>query len=386
MINVAIVTTNDNVAYAMSTVITKRGAKCRHIKNYSFREIKTCNIVIFDLDHIQGFEDQIKKDSAGFKDLIVLGYGRQNDIMEDFKAIMTVREKPLLSEHFSKCLQDLKLIKKTEYIVNTEENPIYDRLGFNPDSLLDTDILSDRERLQKLKTVVEKHYDGPGEGEFLEKIGLKNVEIDRSSEITVLEKKRVIDYRSQFVDDALIMYRAKKLRQMRLSLDEIDAKIQEMMMLDVNRNHIKRSLFSESDILDGFTSTKRYIDIKQEISSMLEPANTNVKNNETNQLKKDISIPDITIEQQRRDAIYDEPIGTVDKDDSTAITYTATEQKYLKSGNGSNQIKSTLQQQGTHSAHDVPGVVLSSAELSDRLNKKLSPEQIEKLRKLGVKI
>ena len=386
MINVAVVTTNDNVAYAMSTVITKRGAKCRHIKDYSFHEIKTCSIVIFDLDHIHGFEDQIKKDSGAFRDLVVLGFGRQNDIMDDFKAIMTVREKPFQSEHFSKCLQDLKLIKKTECVVNTEKDPIYDKLGFNPDSLLDTDILSDYERLKNLKAAVEKHYNGPGESEFLEKVGLKNITVNRSSEITVLEKKRIIDYRSQFVDDALIMYRAKKLKQMRLSLSEIDAKIQEMMILDVNRNHGKKSLFSESDIMDGFETTKRYADIRKELSDTSNFNNDEKIAEEPIQLKKDISMPEITIEQQRKDAIYDNQIRSNDESDESKIIYNSTEQKYLRAQNNRAENKSTLPQQGNQSAHDLSEVVLSSTELSERLNKTLSQEQIEKLRKLGVKI
>lgn len=390
MINVAIVTTNDNVAYAMSTVVAKRGAKSRHIKEYSFADVKTCSIVIFDLDHIDGYEDRIKKDSGGFKDLIAIGYGRDTDLMDDFRPIMTVREKPLLAEHLSKYLQDLKALRKSEQVINTDSNPICDPMGISVESLLDTEILSDRDRMMRLKKVVDKMYKGPGEEEFLDSIGIKDIKkVDRTAEIVVEEKQRAIDYRSQFIDDALIMYRAKKLKQMRLSVYEIDAKIKELMGNDIKRAKTKSSLFTEGEILEEFAKSKRYADIQEEIhKDLVEQPGSQEARSDRDAVKsfEEIELGEPEIEEQRKEAIgYPIPEDAEKKEMMETESYTSVERKYLR-GDSVPIPKPIPQPQESSSARTVTVDVLSGAELSDRLHQKLSDKQIEKLRKLGVKI
>ena len=393
LINVAIVTTSDNVAYAMSTVVSKRGAKSRHIKEYSFAAVKSCNIVIFDLDHIDGYEDQIKKDSGGFTDLIAIGYGRDQDMMDDFRPIMSVREKPLLTEHFVQYLQDLRALRKTDRVVNTDPDPICNSVGIGVEELLDMEILSDRDRMLRLKKVVDTIYKGPGEEEFLDSIGIGDIKrIDRTVEIVVEKKKTATDYRLHFIDDALIMYRAKRLKQMRLSVQEIDMRIKELMKNDIKHAQAKSSLFTTEEVLDEFSKSKRYSDIQEEIQKR-DPDQTNTLPTVKSAKQSDQSVfqefevSEDDIEKQRKEAIgsVDQPgvhdLGSTEKNNN----YTEAELKYVRDANSSTN-KTRISSAVSSSARSVTGEMLSNAELSDRLHKNLTPEQIEKLRKLGVKI
>ena len=392
LINVAIVGKKDNVAYAMSTVVTKRGAKSQHIKEYSFEAIKTCSIVIFDLDNIQGYEDRIKKDSAGFNDIVVVGYSRKQDILDDFQSIMTVEEKPLRTEHLTQYLHNLKSLRKSDIVVNTDSDPLYSASGDKLDDFLNTDILSDRERMLKLKQVVNEKYDGPGEAEFLDQIGISDIKsIDRTTEIVVEEKITAIDYKSQFIDDALIMYRAKKLRKMHLTVEEIEVRIQELMGNDIK--HTRSDRINAADVVGEFSKSQRFSEIKKAFeeddleSSLISDEGSNPSHiPQTAILFEDDSWHDI--EEQRREAI-ELPLREENKDShQNSDNFTKTELKYIKTQTKVSSTKPETFSQSTVNSGARGSTVdtISDTELSNRLHNSLSPAQIERLKQLGVKI
>ena len=160
MINVGIVSNNDKVAFNMASVVCKVGAHCDRVKEYSFEKIKTFDIVIFDLDNIGDLSDQIKKNSSGFEDIVVAGFSRSQEIMDDFRPIMDVKTKPFRNEHILAFIENLKHVVKNDNIVNTEENPIYTKTGnaVAEQDPLNTDVFSNAELSSRLVKIINDKF------------------------------------------------------------------------------------------------------------------------------------------------------------------------------------------------------------------------------------
>ena len=305
---------------------------------------------------------------------------------------MTVEEKPLRTEHLTQYLHNLKSLRKSDIVVNTDSDPLYSASGDKLDDFLDTDILSDRERMLKLKQVVNEKYDGPGEAEFLDQIGISDIKsIDRTTEIVVEEKITAIDYKSQFIDDALIMYRAKKLRKMHLTVEEIEVRIRELMGNDIK--HTRSDRINAADVVGEFSKSQRLSEIKKAFeeddleSSLMSDECSNLSHiPQTAILFEDDSWHDI--EEQRREAI-ELPLREENKDShQNSDNFTKTELKYIKT---QTRVSSTKPETFSQSVADSGARgstvdTISDTELSNRLHNSLSPAQIERLKQLGVKI
>jgi hypothetical protein len=119
MINVGILSSKENVAFNMASVVCKVGAHCERIDSYSFQKVKTFNIVVIDLDNLtKGEDDIIKQTAAGFGDIIVAGFSRSQDVMDEFRPVMNVQLKPFKKDHILTFIEDLKHLEKDNCSVN----------------------------------------------------------------------------------------------------------------------------------------------------------------------------------------------------------------------------------------------------------------------------
>ncbi len=381
MINVGIVSSKENVAFNMASVVCKVGAHCERMDTYSFEKIKTFNIVIIDLDNLKPNEDNIiKETAAGFNDIIVAGFSRSPDVMDEFRPIMNVQVKPFKKDHILTFIEDLKHLEKDECSVNREENPIYTPTGnatFERDSL-NTDVFSDTELSLKLSRIVNKHYDGPSEKEFLKSIHLDDVVISEKPAPVIIELKKPqeVDFAEEFINDALLMYRAKKLKQLRLSPDEIKNRVKALMMYDATYG-------ANQSKLDATT-----LETKFEKSNKI-----NSEISRTNTVKTEIKEVELNIEDQRVERIEDEvdyiDMPPIINQEQNNDNYNQTELKYIKqpAAPSTNQnVKPVPKSTSMISQEESRKIVLDKAELSKKVQSSMTPEQIEKLRKLGVKI
>jgi hypothetical protein len=388
MINVGIVSNNDKVAFNMASVVCKVGAHCDRVREYSFEKIKTFDIVVIDLDNIGAMADNIKKTSAGFKNIIVAGFSRNQEIMDDFRPLMEVKTKPFRNEHILTFIDNLKHIVKNDTVVNTEENPIYTQTG-NPvaeQDPLNTDIFSNEEMSARLTKIINEKYHGPSEKQFLKQIHLDDVVMQqKETVITIAEPIKQINFADQFVDDALIMYRAKKLRSLRLAPDEIKNRVKALMIFDATHGATKDRINS-SELEEKFDKSKK---ISDEISKPLDTSN-NAQKTESKAFKE----VDIDINLQREEAVrHDTTVieQPVQGDTTSKVNnFTETELKYIKQSEPSDSTKNNTPTQTTStkivSNKNPNGIVVDRAELSKKVQSSMTPEQIEKLKKLGVKI
>lgn len=370
MINACVISSKENVAFNMASVVCKSGARCERFSLYSFEQIKNFNIAIIDLDNINDAEEEeIKKTSAGFKDIIVVGLSREQGKLDDFNFCMQTIRKPLLTDHIKKMFADVKNLVQNNCTINNEANPVYTKTCVNtePTQELDTDVFSDEELSRRLSKIVNAHYDGPNEQEFLQQIELDQVKIKKEKvEIRIQESPKV-DLASQFIDDALMMYRAKKLKRLNLSSSEIKNRIKSLLMYDASR----LEKLDKGELSDKWEHSAI-------ISSLAEQKNP-----------PEMDVDHVAnIEAQRREAIYDKPFtdadGAAEKVDKVVNNdnYNDTELKYIKRGENHQVPKKPTAMVPKSS----PGIVIEQSELSEKAQKSMTPEQIAKLRKLGVKI
>ena len=385
MINVGIVSNNEKVAFNMASVVCKVGAHCERITNYSFEKIKSFNIVVFDLDNIGDLSDTIKKTSGGFRDIVVAGFSRSQEIMDDFRPIMNVKIKPFRNEHILSFIEDLKHVVKSDTVVNTEQNPIYTALGENTTGRdpLNTDVFSNEDLSLRLSKIINEKYHGPSEKEFLEQIQMdvKVAPIPKETFIEIKEKPQNIDLTDTFIDDALIMYRAKKLRKLHLTPDEIKNRVKALMMFDAAHGATKEKI--DSSVLEA----------KFEQANRITEETLSVFDKESHvEVQRDFSAVKIDIQDQRKEAVYErqdpieQPIPTPNT--SKLDNFTETELKYIRQSPSSEPKKPEPVKTNTNLVpQNAPnGIVIDRAELSKKVQGTMSPEQIEKLRKLGVKI
>ena len=388
MINVGIVSNNDKVAFNMASVVCKVGAHCDRVKEYSFEKIKTFDIVIFDLDNIGDLSDQIKKNSSGFEDIVVAGFSRSQEIMDDFRPIMDVKTKPFRNEHILAFIENLKHVVKNDNIVNTEENPVYTKTGnaVAEQDPLNTDVFSNAELSSRLVKIINDKYKGPSEKEFLKQIHLDDVVVQpKETVVTVGEVRRVIDLTEQFIDDALIMYRAQKLRKLKLAPDEIKNRVKALMMFDASHGATKDKINS-SELEEKFDKSNR---ISEETLSKFDQEIPKQQ-----PVMRDFDEVKIDIQEQRTEAVYSGKPDIEHQDEvvktSKPDNFTETELKYIKQSNGTVEKPVVESQKPVStqvvSAKNPNGIVIDRSELSKKVHGAMSPEQIEKLRKLGVKI
>lgn len=378
MINVGIISEKESVAFHMASVVCKAGAHAERFDGYVFDNIKRFNIVIIDLDNAQASYENIKKSAAGIKDIIVAGFSRNNDLLDEYRPILSVYLKPFKTDHFLNFVADLKQVAKTENVVNTEAIPVYQPTGKHvvQDDPINTEVFSDKEMSQKLAKIINDKYSGPSEDEFLKSIGLNDVVIVKKPEVSVVIKPIVdqIDYSRQFVDDALLKYRAKKLRERQMSTKDVLSKVRELLKADAKR--------AKQSFVDVDTIMKKF-DESNEIEKTIE--STPISNEPIKPIE-DVG----TIEEQRREAIFTD-IERPREVDQTPLNdkFTDTELKYIKQSPSAKveqkaEVKpkptTTLPQPKTN------GVVIDQAEVAKKAQNKMTPEQIERLRKLGVKI
>ena len=233
--------------------------------------------------------------------------------------------------------QDVDEQEKVQDPISEEHSDDAEKLGHN---LLNNDRITDT-----LLQIVADHYSGVGEQAYYEQIGLgtfrQPTEHAVRKPILVVEDTppHRTDFTAQFVDDALNVYRAKKLRKKHLSAKDIEMKMREMIRHDATQTRAK-----------GFNAEEVISELAQK--DLLIDADTNeearIRESETQKNE---------IEEQRREAIFDEQKPMHSKPDRVQPP-----------------------------PPSLSPLDMSPAELKKRLSKNLSPEQIEKLRRLGVRI
>lgn len=385
MINVGIVSSKDEVSFNMATVVCKVGAHCERMIQYDFNKIKTFDIAIIDLDNLGDWESELKNTAPGFADMVVAGFSRSQETMDSFRALMTVKQKPFRKDHMLTFLEDLKHIVKKTSVVNTEETPIYTRTGtptFERDAL-NTDVFSNEEMSIRLSKIINEKYKGPSEKEFLKQIDLDQVPVQSHSQTIAIEQKPPrVDLISQFVDDALLMYRAQKLRKLRLSPDEIKNRVKALMMFDALHGESKNKI--DTDELERrLEAAKKLHEEASKNANITEPTPSQPPP------AKQFTGVRLDIDAQRQEVIRAEETHPEVQIETPQIQNTGNfndaELKYIK------QPAKTSTPPASPTAAVVPknqqqGVVMDKAELSKKLQGSMTQDQIEKLRKLGVKI
>lgn len=386
MINVGVVSANSDVAFNMSSVVCRLGSHCETLREYDFAKIKQFDIVILDIDNISSWHEQIKKDVSGFEDFVVLGVSRDQNLIAVFSSLFKVIRKPLRAEHVKEAIADLKKIVKTEAVVNTEPTPIYTPTGtptFVRDAI-NTDVFSDEEMSQRLSKIINAKYKGPSEKEFLKKIEADNIPITEPANTIPIVKRVEIDLAKQFVDDALVMYRAKKLRQRKLTQEEILIKVKELLLYDAARNS-QNNLLKSSELENKFNTTTRISDELKKLDSEQPKPQVTIPT----ETAMDFDDTHMDIEAQRREAIgmheFVDTTPTETVSPSSPNTFSQQELKYIK--NSAKPPEPPKEQpKPTVPVPKAQGVVMDKTELSKKMHKTMTPEQIEKLRKLGIKI
>jgi hypothetical protein len=381
MINVGIISEKESVAFHMASVVCKAGAHAERFDGYVFDNIKKFNIVIIDLDNAQASYENIKKTAAGIKDIIVAGFSRSNELLDEYRPIISVFLKPFKTDHFLTFVADLKQLTKTEQVVNTEETPVYKPTGQHivQDDLINTEVFSDKEMTQKLAKIINEKYNGPSEDEFLQNIGLSDVVIVKKPEVLIEIKPLVdqIDHSRQFVDDALIKYRAKKLRERKMSTQDVLNKVRELLKADAERS--RQSFVNVDTIMKKFDESN---EIEKTIESIP------IKNSEPIKPIETIG----TIEEQRKEAIFTD-VERPRQVDPTPLNdnFTEVELKYIKQSPTVKVEQKVEEKPKPKPTTTLPqpaanGIVIDQAAVAKKAQSTMTPEQIERLRKLGVKI
>jgi hypothetical protein len=355
MINVGVVTNKPNVAANMETIIVKCSARYKLINPYSFEKLKECNIAIFDLDNLESTNCSIEDCKFDGCNVLIVGYSRNRDVLKKYDGVFLTRQKPFLKEHLISYFERLKTLTPVTRVVNTENNNRYNEYGLSADDLLSSDIFTDQELSNKLSMIINEKYNGPSTNELMNKIGLADVKPVKSTIDIVKPIQIQVNYNSQFVDDALIRYRAQKMKQLKLSAKEITEKLSKIIEHDAKRVASKQNFIKPDDIIKSVNSLKIYDEEEQ--------LNT-----------QDIQEVDISVQQQRSEAIDDDirtPI-LVYSDDETD-NFSDTELKYIKREPVQEKQKTNV-------------VVPNKGQLDKKVQTVLTPEQIERLRKLGAKI
>ena len=273
-------------------------------------------------------------------------------------------------------IADLKNLVSVPVVVNTEPVPIYTPTG-NPTfqrNAINTDVFADEEMSQKLSKIINDKYNGPTEKQFLTQMDIADV--PRTHETTVIpvkEKPIEIDLAAQYVDDALIMYRAKKLHQRHMSNDEILQKLKDLLLFDASHNTNKDKLNS-SELEERF---KKKNSVFAEQFQKFSEEHSDVSDSQ----EMHFDDTNIDIEAQRREAI-----GAYEYKEETSSqplssnSFSEQELKYIKTDVSSSPSAKAKNDKSNN------GVGIDTAEVSRKIHSSMTPEQIEKLRKLGIKI
>ena len=386
MINVGIISEKENVAFHMASVVCKAGAHAERFDVYEFENIKKFNIVVIDLDNTTASYQDIKSSANGIKDIVVAGFSRSNEIMDEFRPIMQVFIKPFKSDHFTNLIADLKQITKTDKVINNEETPIYQPTGKSiaKQDEINVEVFSDEELSQRLARIINEKYKGPSEQEFLKQLKLDNIPVTPKPEPTpvdIVTVLRVVDFSQQFVEDALTKYRAQKLRAQHLSDDEVSQKVKSLLINDATRSNQEINIDDVSKKFDESNVLKEAFEEKKQFG--------NIHAVETFE----------KIEQQRHEAIYDNnEDNSVKMDEKVPQSvqnnnFTETELKYIKHSEKPKVTpKNTdlITEKVSNSQMVVPrkntDVNIDESKAIANAQSKMTPEQIERLRKLGVKI
>jgi hypothetical protein len=386
MINVGIISEKENVAFHMASVVCKAGAHAERFDVYEFENIKKFNIVVIDLDNATASYKDIKNSSDGIKDIVVAGFSRSNEIMDEFRPIMQVFLKPFKSDHFTTFIANLKQITKTDQVINNEEVPIYQPTGkaIVEGDKINVEVFSDEELSQRLARIINEKYKGPSEKEFLKQMKLDIIPVIPKPEpepVDIVTVLRVIDFSQQFVEDALTKYRAQKLRAQHLSDDEVSQKVKSLLINDATRSNQEINIDDVSKKFDESNVLKEAFKEKNQFG--------NIHAVETFE----------KIEQQRHEAIYDNnEDNSVKMDEKVPQSvqnnnFTETELKYIKRSDKSKLIPEETQpvkNTGLDSKlvpqRQSADVNIDKSKAIANAQSKMTPEQIERLRKLGVKI
>lgn len=258
---VAIVTSNESVMINVVSMAAKNGCKFTKVKRYSLDMIKGHDYCIFDLDNLKESWDTIKQDIQNMSEMVVLGITRSDDIADMFRPIISVEKKPFLVNTFIEYKKQVRGKVESDYVINKDADRIYDALGVKVTDLLDEQVLTDADRLQLLadkiensKTPIEK------EDEFLKKIGVDEIAVPEP----VIMAPNMVEKVNIFEDNALLMYRTRKLRTLNLSVAEIE----ERLRLLSERSHVKaqtKTSAISSDIASklksGYFSRKKNVPV-----------------------------------------------------------------------------------------------------------------------------
>jgi hypothetical protein len=168
----------------------------------------------------------------------------------------------------------------------------------------------------------------------------------------------------------------KKLRQLRLSPNEIKNRVKALMMYDATRGSNQTKLDTEQ------------LKTKFENSSKINVAIDGNGRDKLTEIKEiELKIDDQRIERIEDEVDYIEmpdPIHNEQNNDN----YNQAELKYIKQSatpSGTQNVKPIPKSTSMVPKRDG-NIVMDKAELSKKVQSSMTPEQIEKLRKLGVKI
>lgn len=207
------------------SMVAKNGCKFSKIKSYSFSEIKGHDICIFDLDNLGPHINEIKADVPKMSEIVMIGISRSDDMLDMFRPLINVEKKPFFLDVFLQYKSQVMEEVGGDYIVNKDAERVYDSLGVKISDLLNEQTLSNEELLDKLK---EKIDSSPAkiepESEFLNRIGLSDIPIPEP-EKTEVQPPAIFN---PFEDNALLMYRTRKLRSMNLTPMQIELKLKEL--------------------------------------------------------------------------------------------------------------------------------------------------------------
>ena len=335
-------------------------ARCVKLGYLESRLLDDINVVVIDFDSVDWGKNSVPISSL--KNEVIIGYARNSEAFHSYENVLVPYLKPILPEQVQKTINFYLANRKNAENVEPNNEPEISVVE-EIDSLLDSDILSDAERMRQFQRIVKRHYKGLNEDEFFEKIGIDDIpkvpEPTKDTIVVVEPISHKVDLTSQFVEDALTIYRARKLRRLRLSSSDIEKRIKEIIENDIGKsrtNLIDKEQVDKSidNSLHGSSKLSFVFDEKPQAQKS----------------EKDIKSADdiVLIDDQRKEAIHSE--SNPDHDNTN-----------IKS---SKEVKpATLQSEMTVVPSPHP---LTQEELANRLNKKMSPEQINRLRKLGVKI
>lgn len=182
MLNIGVFTSNELCAKNICQRISNSKNNSIVFSDYTYEDAKKCNIAIIDLDDLRGCREKLLNDASGLKTIVTVVVSKYESDLETLKDIFKTKKKPILDHDMKNWVRDASELLKNDYLPNLEEDRLYNAIGIKIEDMIkiNPDVLQNAKK--SFKGYVQKNYKGLSREELIEKFGWKDFDSKKNKE------------------------------------------------------------------------------------------------------------------------------------------------------------------------------------------------------------